>query len=372
MRGTRAHLLRIHPPLESGRVAVCALEGPRTTLGRDVDSSIVLDAPGVSLQHARVERSRLGGRLRVTDLESTNGTHVNGWRVPPEGADCEPGSLLRFGEALFVYRELTDEEAETASLPPLPGPLHTRNARLARAIQRIQGLLGGDKPIWLCGPSGSGRSILERHLRDLAGEFDGLLDDTEPRMTLHCSEEPPLEAVPERTVCFPPLRERMEDIPILIHALCAPRVPRFTPRMLAAMHLYDWPGNIRELRIMLERAYHPQWGSMPGAPWDLDSFPDIRHYLERRPPAQGGLLPRTEALTEPSRRRLPKEVGPQALRELLDEHRWKLFPTARAMGISRATLVRSLARVGIRGPSHGLTAGGASFVSLPSLPGVKR
>jgi DNA-binding NtrC family response regulator len=58
-----------------------------------------------------------------------------------------------------------------------------------------------------------------------------------------------------------PLRDRKEDIPLLashfietsIKELGCPR-PRLTPAGLETLQIYDWPGNIRELRNVIERA----------------------------------------------------------------------------------------------------------------------
>ena len=60
---------------------------------------------------------------------------------------------------------------------------------------------------------------------------------------------------------LPPLRERREDIPLLVHYFVAryaakigrqiSRVPKETMRRLAS---YPWPGNIRELENVIERA----------------------------------------------------------------------------------------------------------------------
>ncbi len=59
-------------------------------------------------------------------------------------------------------------------------------------------------------------------------------------------------------VRVPPLRERLEDLMILIRvflqALGAPEEERlFTPEILAEMSCHDWPGNVRELRNYVER-----------------------------------------------------------------------------------------------------------------------
>jgi len=61
------------------------------------------------------------------------------------------------------------------------------------------------------------------------------------------------------TVQLPPLRERLEDLPLLIQvlldsmgALAQERL--FTPRVLEELRAHDWPGNVRELRNFVERA----------------------------------------------------------------------------------------------------------------------
>jgi sigma-54 specific flagellar transcriptional regulator A len=58
---------------------------------------------------------------------------------------------------------------------------------------------------------------------------------------------------------MPPLRERREDLPLLIEALAtrvaaAHRHPvRFAPATIAALQSYRWPGNVRELANLIER-----------------------------------------------------------------------------------------------------------------------
>jgi DNA-binding NtrC family response regulator len=60
---------------------------------------------------------------------------------------------------------------------------------------------------------------------------------------------------------LPPLRERMEDLEelaaIVVSGLCrrtGRRPPRLADDAVAMLRSYDWPGNIRELRNVLERA----------------------------------------------------------------------------------------------------------------------
>jgi transcriptional regulator with AAA-type ATPase domain len=61
------------------------------------------------------------------------------------------------------------------------------------------------------------------------------------------------------TVRVPPLRERLDDLTILLRvflqALDAPDAERlFTAQVLAEMQRHDWPGNVRELRNYVERS----------------------------------------------------------------------------------------------------------------------
>jgi transcriptional regulator with PAS, ATPase and Fis domain len=63
------------------------------------------------------------------------------------------------------------------------------------------------------------------------------------------------------TITLPPLRERVEDIPVLAHhflrkaeAKVNKKVDRFTPEALDLLKRYPWPGNLRELENIIERA----------------------------------------------------------------------------------------------------------------------
>ena len=77
---------------------------------------------------------------------------------------------------------------------------------------------------------------------------------------------------------LPPLRERLDDLPVLVEHILAEirhRTGRgpwtISARSLDRMHRYDWPGNVRELVNMLERArvFSPRGGELtvdPEAP----------------------------------------------------------------------------------------------------------
>ena len=73
-----------------------------------------------------------------------------------------------------------------------------------------------------------------------------------------------LNVVPVR---LPPLRERREDIPELVsHFLARFAAERRMPALgiseeaMAALQAHDWPGNVRQLRNIIERTHHPGAG----------------------------------------------------------------------------------------------------------------
>jgi pSer/pThr/pTyr-binding forkhead associated (FHA) protein len=75
------------------------LPGGARTLGRAVGADFIIDAALVSRVHCRVT-ALADGSLEVRDLESTNGTWVNGQRV--EQARLAPGDRMQVGRVELV------------------------------------------------------------------------------------------------------------------------------------------------------------------------------------------------------------------------------------------------------------------------------
>src|SRR3954454_12474140 len=73
-----------------------------------------------------------------------------------------------------------------------------------------------------------------------------------------------LDRLSFEVITLPPMRARQEDIPLLVEhfgrrmgaELEWQNWPGFTPRALAEMEAYSWPGNVRELRNVVERAVY--------------------------------------------------------------------------------------------------------------------
>lgn len=86
------------------------------------------------------------------------------------------------------------------------------------------------------------------------------------------------------TIALPPLRDRKEDIPLLVEALVARAaaengrpIPSITPGAMKALLDHDWPGNVRELENVLERALVLGHGVI-----DVEQLPDaVRRSVPR-------------------------------------------------------------------------------------------
>ncbi|MFD8721690.1 FHA domain-containing protein [Streptomyces sp. NPDC059629] len=74
------------------------LHGGQITIGRSADADVPLDDPDVSRLHCAVTVAA-DGRVSVADLNSTNGTVLDGTRVTDRPVRLTPGALLRIGES---------------------------------------------------------------------------------------------------------------------------------------------------------------------------------------------------------------------------------------------------------------------------------
>ncbi|PJF30366.1 MAG: hypothetical protein CUN51_08130 [Candidatus Thermofonsia Clade 1 bacterium] len=85
------------------------IERTPLVIGREADCDIILNEPKISRQHVRLTQTA-EGRFQVEDLESTNGTWVNG--VPLKGVrlleDGDELDLARMVTMVFVASEITE------------------------------------------------------------------------------------------------------------------------------------------------------------------------------------------------------------------------------------------------------------------------
>jgi len=152
---------------------------------------------------------------------------------------------------------------------------------------------------------------------------------------------------------LPPLRERKEDLPLLVEnqlrllAGRGRRLIRIAPKVLAALQAYDWPGNVRELHNVIEG--------------EVSVLPPDEVLLTRIPPVL--LLPRP--------RKRPAACGPPEVLPLAEMERLacesslvafggNVARAARALGVAKGTLYNKMKRYGIGPPEASLASPAAA------------
>ena len=146
-------------------------------------------------------------------------------------------------------------------------------------------------------------------------------------------------------ITMPPLRERAEDVPLLLDYYMKlfseeNNVPPLTIEPGAMRHLqaYAWPGNIRELRNFVENAVVLRRG---GRLTEFDLEPKFRGGAVPAGPASTAAAPVPETMANPLS---VEENEKRLLREALIKARGNRTKAAQFMGISRRTLHRKLAQ----------------------------
>ena len=131
----------------------------------------------------------------------------------------------------------------------------------------------------------------------------------------------------------PPLRERKEDLPLLIAAFIkefteenAKTISGIEPKARAALYAYDWPGNIRQLRNCLESAVVMSSDEIIR----LSDLPDPIREAEQRSCIR---IQMGTSLAEAER---------HIIMETLAAHNGNKSKTADILGIGRKTLHRKL------------------------------
>ena len=90
------------------------LKVDRTTIGRVDDNAFPIPEGSISSHHCEIHLR--GSEVIVKDLNSTNGTFINGQQITGEGV-LKPGQILRLGQ---VEMRLESDEAKTARGKKLP------------------------------------------------------------------------------------------------------------------------------------------------------------------------------------------------------------------------------------------------------------
>ncbi len=170
-------------------------------------------------------------------------------------------------------------------------------------------------------------------------------------------------------VHVPPLRERRDDIELLIeHFLSVtPNAEgaELAPETVDLMKKHDWPGNVRELRNVIERALLLSEAIPVSDPRDIRSTSPQRAIEGEASGEAQAVVPvatlEDETMAVPIDTRSPFKIAKQKLvteferryiRRLLAEHGGNISAAARVAGIDRMSIHKMLHRLGLANPGR--------------------
>ena len=143
-------------------------------------------------------------------------------------------------------------------------------------------------------------------------------------------------------IWVPPLRDRLEDLPVLAERFCREaalrnglRRPRLTDDALALLASRSWAGNVRELQACVERL-------VVFAEADAISAADVARDAQRATPA-----PTEAPIDEGTLDDHVEDAERRAVRDALARARGSRTLAARLLGVSRRTLYNKMARLGV-------------------------
>ena len=147
---------------------------------------------------------------------------------------------------------------------------------------------------------------------------------------------------------IPPLRDRPEDIPHLVEVFLK-RMNKFSskeihhihPRVLEAFTRYSWPGNIRELENLMERAFILETSSL----LTPESFPS--ELFESEVPSASVFFDTQLTLTEVRHRGI-EDIERHYLKEVLAKNQGRIKESASVAGVTTRQLHKLMKRYGIR------------------------
>jgi sigma-54 dependent transcriptional regulator, acetoin dehydrogenase operon transcriptional activator AcoR len=155
------------------------------------------------------------------------------------------------------------------------------------------------------------------------------------------------------SINLPPLRERMEDIPLLfdlfMKKICEKleiSFPTIDPRIMTYFQKYDWPGNVRELQNIVERILN----LANGARISIEHLPDEMlhsHQVESPLESWTNFEIETNIMEKQKIREILDMQEQKEVMGMLIAAKGNLSKVARDMGISRNTLYKKLKRLNI-------------------------
>ena len=142
---------------------------------------------------------------------------------------------------------------------------------------------------------------------------------------------------------LPNLKERKEDIPLLVDSFFArkTKTKHLSPEALQVLMTYDWPGNVRELEHVIEGAIALSHSDVV-EPKDL--WMNVALSTAPSQPATVSELPQADNLIT------IEELEKLHIERTLKHHHWNRLKTAAALGITAKTLYLKIKRYNIQVP----------------------
>ena len=175
-------------------------------IGRAPDNDIVVSDLGVSRYHA--ELRNLGGRYQIADLDSYNGTFVNGQRI--SAAPLSEGDIVGVGSSTFhlVGQEL-QEFIDTGDVSLVAKDLTVRLPGGKVLLDQVSFPLGERCLLGIIGPSGAGKSTLLGALTGMRPATDGsVLYDNRDLYTHYAELRHRIGLVPQENILHTQLTAR--------------------------------------------------------------------------------------------------------------------------------------------------------------------
>jgi DNA-binding NtrC family response regulator/pSer/pThr/pTyr-binding forkhead associated (FHA) protein len=158
------------------------MDRERITIGRHPDTDVSLPDPHVSSRHADVYFAN--GEYRIKDLDSTNGTFLDGRRVVE--APFSFGSSAKIGPFTLTLGARGEVEEPREAVEDLTGLVDLVGT--SRAMQRVYSLIRraakSDATVIIEGPTGSGKELAARAIHALSRRSTG------PFSTVDCGSIP--------------------------------------------------------------------------------------------------------------------------------------------------------------------------------------
>jgi transcriptional regulator with PAS, ATPase and Fis domain len=148
---------------------------------------------------------------------------------------------------------------------------------------------------------------------------------------------------------IPPLRERLDDIPLLcnhfinkINSKTSKNIVGVSSEVINSFKRYHWPGNIRQLENVLERAFHYSHSK-----WiELDHLPKELNLLSTVKPLSVSASPETNL--DLDRKRSINQTEKEVILQALKKSKGNRTKAAELLGVSRTTLYQKMKKYHIK------------------------